>query len=183
VGRALVETERATREGSRLHLRLALDYGARHEIVEACRSLARRVGSGAILPAQIDEDAFEGALSSGRVPAPDLIIRTAGERRLSNFLLWQAAYAELYFCPRPWPDFDESDFDAAVEDYRLRTRGFGALPGAAARPVAAVSPLSVGGTLAARFDNGTKTDEARGRSRYRHRSRCSQPAAQVAPCR
>ena len=138
VSRALDETEQATREGSRLHLRLALDYGARHEIVEACRSLARSVGRGAIALAQIDEDAFEGALSSGKVPAPELIIRTAGERRLSNFLLWQAAYAELYFCLRPWPDFEESDFDAAVEDYLSRTRKFGALPGVTCRREARV---------------------------------------------
>ena len=156
---ALDETERVTRDGPRLHLRLAIDYGARQEITEACRSLARAVGGGTILPAQIDEDAFERALSSGTVPAPDLIIRTAGERRLSNFLLWQAAYAELHFCPRPWPDFDESDFDAAVEDYLSRTRKFGALPGLTRRRTIPDPPLPDGGALQACLEGVPLTAE------------------------
>lgn len=122
---SLLFAEERTRGGERLHLRLALDYGARHEFIEAARSLAREAARGIILPDQIDEDLFEKRLSSGVVPPPDLIIRTSGERRLSNFLLWQAAYSELYFCPRLWPDFEERDFDKAVEDYALRQRRFG----------------------------------------------------------
>jgi undecaprenyl diphosphate synthase len=127
VREALLETEEATRDGRRLHLRLALDYGARHEILEAVRSLSRRVCGGVIHPDQIDEDRFEGELCGPGVPDPDLIIRTAGERRLSNFLLWQAAYAELYFCPALWPDFTEQDFEDALADYRKRTRRYGAV--------------------------------------------------------
>jgi undecaprenyl diphosphate synthase len=127
VRQALEETEAATRGGERLHLRLAIDYGARQEIVDAVRSLACQISSGTLLPQQIDEDRIEAALSGSRVPDPDLIIRTSGERRLSNFLLWQAAYSEFHFCPVLWPDFDYSDFDAAIEDYRGRSRKFGAL--------------------------------------------------------
>ncbi|NWG14311.1 MAG: di-trans,poly-cis-decaprenylcistransferase [Acidobacteria bacterium] len=131
VRQALCETEEATRRGGRLHLRLAVDYGARHEFIDAARALAWEAVRGIILPDQIDERSFERVLLSGTVPAPDLIIRTAGERRLSNFLLWQAAYAELYFCPKLWPDFDEGDFEAALADFRTRTRKFGSLSQAA----------------------------------------------------
>ena len=89
-------------------MRIALDYGARYEIVEAVRTLAHECLRGERAPEEIDEDCFAGKISSDAVPDPDLIIRTAGEQRLSNFLLWQAAYSELYFCPKMWPDFEES---------------------------------------------------------------------------
>jgi len=128
---ALCETETATQDGARMHLRLAIDYGSRHEFIRAARALAHEAVLGAITPEQIDEELFETKLLSASVPAPDIIIRTAGERRLSNFLLWQAAYAELYFCPKPWPEFDAADLEAAIADYRTRTRRFGALPGVA----------------------------------------------------
>ncbi len=127
---ALERTERDTAGGERLHLRLAIDYGARHEIVEAVRTIARHVARGATHPEAVCEDLFSRTLGGGEVPDPDLIIRTAGERRLSNFLLWQAAYAEFHFCPKLWPDFDESDFEEALADYRGRTRKFGALAAA-----------------------------------------------------
>jgi len=127
VREALEATEGATRSGTRLHLRLAVDYGARQEIVDAVRSLARQVSRGILRPDEIDEERVERALVQETVPDPDLIVRTAGERRLSNFLLWQAAYSEFYFCPKLWPDFDERDFDDAVADYQLRVRRFGAL--------------------------------------------------------
>jgi undecaprenyl diphosphate synthase len=125
---ALAKVEQATRRGSRLHLRLALDYGSRHEVVEAARDLARRAACGELSPDLIDEDCFCSALSSHGIPDPDLVIRTAGERRLSNFLLWQAAYAELHFCSRMWPDFDECDLQEALAEFQCRTRKFGALP-------------------------------------------------------
>lgn len=124
----LQATEETTRQGSSLHLRLALDYGSRHEIVQAAQSLSRRVCRGEIFPEEIDEEKFALALTPDPVPDPDLIIRTAGEVRLSNFLLWQAAYSELHFCPKLWPDFEEGDLDKALEDYRGRSRRFGALP-------------------------------------------------------
>jgi len=120
-------TEDATRAGTRLHLRLALDYGSRHEIVEATRFLARQVARGELNPEQLEEEHIAQALGSESVPDPDLIIRTAGELRLSNFLLWQAAYSELHFTPKLWPDFEESDLERAVSDFRCRTRKFGAL--------------------------------------------------------
>jgi undecaprenyl diphosphate synthase len=131
VAAALEEVEEATRSCTRLHLRLALDYGARYEIAEAARVLARRVARGELEPEDIGEEWIAGTLSSRDRPDPDLVIRTAGEQRLSNFLLWQAAYAELHFCTRMWPDFDESDLQEALEDYHMRTRKFGALPCAA----------------------------------------------------
>jgi len=124
---ALSATEDVTRRCNRLHLRIALDYGSRYEIVEAVRSLARDVEQRSLKPEEITEEAIAQKLSCETVPDPDLIIRTAGEQRLSNFLLWQAAYSELCFSPKLWPDFDEEDLDAALADYRSRIRKFGAL--------------------------------------------------------
>jgi undecaprenyl diphosphate synthase len=127
VRKALADAEDATRAGTRLHLRLALDYGARFEIVETARAIAHRVFRGELRPEELDEDRFERAMSPDPVEDPDLIIRTAGERRLSNFLLWQAAYSELHFSPTLWPDYDENDFEEAVADYHSRTRKYGAV--------------------------------------------------------
>jgi undecaprenyl diphosphate synthase len=123
----LAATEKATRDCEKLHLRIALDYGSRHEIVEGVRALANAVLHGEMRPDQITEARLSASLSAGPVPDPDLIIRTAGEQRLSNFLLWQAAYSELYFCPKLWPDFEESDLEDALNDYGARARKFGAL--------------------------------------------------------
>jgi undecaprenyl diphosphate synthase len=125
---SLSAVEEATRNCNRLHLRIALDYGGRYEIVEAARSLAWEVMQRKCMPDEITEARFEKYLFSDAASDPDLIIRTAGEQRLSNFLLWQAAYSELYFSPKLWPDFGESDLEAALADYSMRTRKFGALP-------------------------------------------------------
>jgi undecaprenyl diphosphate synthase len=125
--KALHAAEDATRHGKKLHLRIALDYGARHEIVEAARALAHDCLQRKISAEEITEDRFAEKLSYEEVPDPDLIIRTAGEQRISNFLLWQAAYSELYFSPKPWPEFDASDLEDALAEYRSRTRKFGAL--------------------------------------------------------
>jgi undecaprenyl diphosphate synthase len=127
VREALFSVEEATRHCTQLHLRIALDYGARYEIVEAVRSLASDVVQQGLQPEQITEDRFVKKLSPEAVPDPDLIIRTAGEQRLSNFLLWQAAYSEFYFCNKLWPDFDACDLEEAIADYRSRTRKFGGL--------------------------------------------------------
>jgi len=124
---ALEETEQLSCHGLRLHLRLAIDYGSRAEIIEAARRLAADAARGELRPDQIDEERVSAALQSGDVPDPDLIIRTAGERRLSNFLLWQAAYAEFHFSPKLWPDFEAADLEAALEDFHSRTRKFGAV--------------------------------------------------------
>jgi undecaprenyl diphosphate synthase len=122
---AIAMAEDETQNCRRLHLRVALDYGARFEIVEAAQLLAKMVARRSLRPEQITEELFSKMLSS--IPDPDLIIRTAGEQRLSNFLLWQAAYSELYFSPKLWPDFSEADLDEALADYGSRTRKFGAL--------------------------------------------------------
>jgi undecaprenyl diphosphate synthase len=127
VREALSSVEKETSRGTQLHLRIALDYGARYEIVEAVRSLATDVVLNKLQIDQITEDKFVHKLSSEAIPDPDLIIRTAGEQRLSNFLLWQAAYSEFYFCNKLWPDFGETDLEEAVADFHSRTRKFGGL--------------------------------------------------------
>jgi undecaprenyl diphosphate synthase len=124
---ALRVVEEATNGCRKLHVRIALDYGARYEIVQTARSLALEFARGKITLDQISEGSFAKGLSLDAIPDPDLIIRTAGEQRLSNFLLWQAAYSELYFSSRLWPDFDESDLEEALAAYRSRIRKFGAL--------------------------------------------------------
>jgi undecaprenyl diphosphate synthase len=111
----------ATADGSRLLLNIAFNYAGRTEIVDAARHL---VASGRS-PETIDEVAVRAALYTGDLPDPDLLIRTGGEQRLSNFLIWQAAYAELYFCDALWPDFGPDAFDAALGEYARRQRRFG----------------------------------------------------------
>jgi undecaprenyl diphosphate synthase len=109
----------------RMTLAIALNYGARTEIVKAARLLAERAKEGELTPGEIDEAAFDDALDTADLPPLDLLIRTSGERRLSNFLLWQAAYAELLFVDTLWPDFDGEALRAALADYATRERRFG----------------------------------------------------------
>jgi undecaprenyl diphosphate synthase len=104
---------------------VALNYGARGEIVEAARRLATETASGGLDPAEIDEARFGAELTTANLPELDVMIRTSGEKRLSNFLLWQAAYAELIFVDALWPDFDEAAFNAALDEYAGRQRRFG----------------------------------------------------------
>ena len=118
------DAEQRTRKGN-MTLTLAVDYGGRWDITNAARQLALKVQSGALRPEEIDETLFDRFTSTAGLPEPDLCIRTAGEQRVSNFLLWQLAYTELYFSPVYWPDFDERAFDCAVEDYASRQRRFG----------------------------------------------------------
>lgn len=119
----------------RLVLNLALAYGGRAEIVRAARKVARRVADGELTPDRIDEAAVAAGLDSPELPDPDLVVRTSGEHRLSNFLIWQSAYAEMYFTPTLWPDFNEREFMLAVRDFQGRERRFGALgEGGEARP-------------------------------------------------
>ena len=106
---------------------LALSYGGRTEIAYAARTLAEKVKAGTLNPEAIDEDALSGAMYLPNVPDPDLIIRTSGEERLSNFLLWQCAYSEFYFTPVLWPDFREQAFAEAIEAYRQRSRRYGGI--------------------------------------------------------
>ena len=123
----LDETESVTRDNTGLTLIVAFNYGSRQEIVRAARRLAEDVVTGRIAPDAIDADAFAARLDLAGVPDPDLIIRTSGEQRLSNFLLWQAAYAELVFLPVLWPDFDEATFDEALAEFSRRERRYGGL--------------------------------------------------------
>jgi undecaprenyl diphosphate synthase len=123
----LAEAEALTRNNCGLTLIVAFNYGSRHEIVTAARRLAEEVRDGRLDPAAIGEEEFAARLDTADIPDPDLIIRTSGEMRLSNFLLWQAAYAELVFMPILWPDFDDGAFVAALEQYAARERRFGAV--------------------------------------------------------
>jgi undecaprenyl diphosphate synthase len=125
----LAKAEALTSTNARLNLTVALSYGARAEIAAAARRLAEAVRDGTLDPAQVDEDHVAGALATVGIPDPDLIIRTSGEQRLSNFLLWQGAYAELVFLDVLWPDFNAGHFAAALAEYARRERRFGARPG------------------------------------------------------
>lgn len=122
---AKVENVVPSPENQKLHLILAISYGGREEIVDAARALAKRVQNGEIRPDEIDEKAFSSALYLPDVPDPDLVIRTSGEKRISNFLLWQSAYSEYVFTNTFWPDFCERDFQAALDEYAARHRRFG----------------------------------------------------------
>lgn len=118
-----------------LCLILALNYGARQEIAQAARALAFQAQEGSLKASHVDEPLFESRLLSGAYPPPDLIIRSGGEQRLSNFYLWQASYAELLFSKTLWPDWTEKDLNSAFEDFLSRKRRFGALPeGGVKRP-------------------------------------------------
>ena len=127
--RGVVEAFRALEErtatGSAMLLTIAVDYGARTELRDACRALAREVADGRIAPDEIDEDAIAAKLSTAGLPDPDLVVRTGGELRLSNFLLYQCAYAELWSTPDPWPEFDGATLDRAVDAYTTRERRYG----------------------------------------------------------
>ncbi|HIY48044.1 MAG TPA: isoprenyl transferase [Candidatus Alistipes faecigallinarum] len=125
VQRYLAEAEQKTAGGERLTLILALNYSSRSEITRAVRQLVARAAAGEITPESIDEAAISQALDTAPYPDPDLVVRTSGEQRLSNFLLWQSSYAELWFPEVLWPDFTEADFDRAVEEYARRERRFG----------------------------------------------------------
>ncbi|MGU3576297.1 isoprenyl transferase [Brucellaceae bacterium C25G] len=123
----LIEAESLTRANTGLNLVIAFNYGARDEITRAVRSLARDVAAGQLDPQSISADLISANLDTSGMPDPDLIIRTSGEMRLSNFLLWQAAYAELLFVPCLWPDFTPEVFDEAIATYRNRERRFGGI--------------------------------------------------------
>ncbi|MET1028290.1 MAG: polyprenyl diphosphate synthase [Dongiaceae bacterium] len=120
------DAERKTIENRRLRLTIALSYGGRADIVNAARDLAARVSAGELRPDDIDEKLFAGSLSTAGMPDPDLVIRTSGEMRISNFLLWQFAYTEMVFVDKHWPDFTAEDFSAALAEFQGRSRRYGA---------------------------------------------------------
>src|SRR5690606_18077756 len=122
--KAIVAAEDLTREGTTT-LVIAADYGGRWDIAQAARRLAERVELGELASFDIDEVQLSKHTALANLPAPDLLLRTGGEQRISNFLLWQCAYAELYFSPVLWPDFGAEDLHLAAQDFRQRQRRFG----------------------------------------------------------
>jgi undecaprenyl diphosphate synthase len=127
IGPLLIEAEELTRNNTGLCLLVAFNYGARQEIARAARRISDAVARGELAGPDIDADRFASFLDAPDVPDPDLIIRTSGEQRMSNFLLWQAAYSELVFVPGYWPDFDRAALEAVITEFRGRERRFGGL--------------------------------------------------------
>jgi undecaprenyl diphosphate synthase len=125
VQRALHRTMELTRDNSALQLNLALSYGSRAEIIHMARTIARKAKSGQLDPDTVDADTVAAHLYTKDIPDPDLLIRTSGEMRISNFLLWQIAYAEIYVTPTFWPDFDKQEFIDILKIYQQRERRYG----------------------------------------------------------
>ena len=126
----LEEAERLTANNTGLTFVVAFNYGSRREMTDAVRSLAEEVVSGRLKPSDITEEMFASMLDTAGIPDPDVVVRTSGEQRLSNFLLWQASYSELVFSPVLWPDFGHEALVAAIDEFRQRDRRFGGLSAA-----------------------------------------------------
>ena len=126
----LEEAEKLTANNTGLTFVVAFNYGSRREMTDAVRSLAEEVASGRLKPSDITEEMFASKLDTVGIPDPDLVVRTSGEQRLSNFLLWQASYSELVFSPVLWPDFGHQALVAAIDEFRQRDRRFGGLSAA-----------------------------------------------------
>ena len=129
IAEMMADAEQRTRHNSALRLTIALNYGSRREIAGAARRLAEQVAAGELDSAEIDEQRFSQTLNSLDLPDPDLLIRTSGEQRLSNFMLWQLAYTELVFLPVHWPEFDRRHLDRAIAEFQRRERRYGASSG------------------------------------------------------
>ena len=127
--RDISDAENMTRGNSRIDVNICINYGARAEILQAIRSLARQVAAGELAADRIDEGRFESELLTAGVPDPDLLIRTSGEQRISNFMLWQCAYAELVFVDTLWPDFGKEHLEQAIAEFRRRERRYGGVGG------------------------------------------------------
>jgi len=129
LGTLIANAEELTRNNRRINLTVALSYGGRAEIVAAARTIAAKAAAGQVAIGQIDEELISRHLFTAELPDPDLLIRTSGEQRISNFMLWQCAYAELVFTKTLWPDFGRSDLEQAIADYCGRERRYGASVG------------------------------------------------------
>lgn len=121
----IAQLEEATRENDGLHFTIAINYGGRDELLRAFRKLGEKVEQGEMKAEEITTEAIQGMLDTAGLPDPDLLIRTCNEQRISNFLLWQLAYSELYFTPVPWPDFSKEELEKAVDAYNHRERRYG----------------------------------------------------------
>ena len=124
---SIEQLEEATKNNTGLHFSIAINYGGRDELVRATRKIAEKVAAGELKPEEITEEIMENSLDTTGLPAPDLLIRTCNEQRISNFLLWQLAYTEFYFTGVPWPDFSKEELEKAVEAYNHRDRRYGLL--------------------------------------------------------
>ena len=122
---AIEELEKVSSVNTGLNFTIALNYGSRDEMIRACRTLASECAAGRLTPEEITEERFSSCLDTGDLPDPDLMIRTSGEQRLSNWMLWQLAYAEFYFTDVLWPDFNKKELARAIEYYNTRERRFG----------------------------------------------------------
>ena len=125
IQKRILELEEATKDNGGLNFQIAINYGSRDEITRAVRALAEDVKVGKIEPEEVDETCIESYLDTHDIPDPDLLIRTSGEQRLSNYLLWQLAYTEFYFTDVPWPDFSKQELEKAIEQYNHRDRRYG----------------------------------------------------------
>ena len=125
IRKRILELEEATKHNGGLNFQIAINYGSRDEMIRAVRDLAKDCADGKMKPEEIREDVLESYLDTRGIPDPDLLIRTSGEQRLSNFLLWQLAYTEFYFADVHWPDFTKEELVKAIEAYRARDRRFG----------------------------------------------------------
>jgi undecaprenyl diphosphate synthase len=123
--KAMTDAEELTKNNTGLHLSIAANYGGRMDITEATKVLCRRVAKGELNPENITDEMLQAELALSDLPEPDLLIRTGGEKRVSNFLLWQLAYAEYYFTDGYWPDFDKQALDKAIVSFSSRQRRFG----------------------------------------------------------
>ena len=125
IQKRILELEEATKNNGGLNFQIAINYGSRDEITRAVRMLAEDVKEGKLMPEEVNEACIERYLDTHDIPDPDLLIRTSGEQRLSNYLLWQLAYTEFYFTDVPWPDFSKQELEKAIEQYNRRDRRYG----------------------------------------------------------